>query len=232
MSDAFANSPAPLRNKLDNFEKYVRRQALSRFLVKYELFKLQLGIKGSIVECGVHHGGGLLGWAKLSSAMEPYALDRRVIGFDTFEGFPSVAAADSGAEANAHLKTGGFDTGYDVYSELTAVIKEHDENRFLNQFEKVQLVRGDACQTIPEFVAKNPHLLVSLLYLDFDLHDPTKVALEHLFPRMPKGAVLAFDEVNNPWWPGETQAMLGALDLKKYQLQRFSMDPNISYIVL
>ena len=43
--------------KLNNFELYVKRQALTRFIARYELFKQIISIKGSIVECGVHHGG-------------------------------------------------------------------------------------------------------------------------------------------------------------------------------
>lgn len=232
MSSVYEKYKAPLQVKLDNFEKYVRRQCLSRFLARYELFKLQMPVKGNIIECGVHHGGGLMAWAKLSSALEPYALDRRVIGFDSFSGFPSVDALDQGGEANEEVREGGFNTGYDTYSELVELIAEYDANRFLNQFEKVTILRGDAIETIPEFLDKNPHLLISLLFLDFDVYAPTKKALEWFWPRMAKGAILAFDELNNPWWPGETQALLECLDLKQVSIQRFSFDPNISYIVV
>ncbi len=61
---------------------------------------------------------------------------------------------------------------------------------------------------MPQFVAEHPHLLVSLLFLDLDLYEPTKVAIECFLPRMPKGAVIAFDELDNPMWPGETLALL------------------------
>ena len=72
--------------KWQNFEMQVHRRHLARFIVRYELFKKILDVKGSIVECGVHYGGGVLAWAKLSSIFEPYALNRKIIGFDTFEG--------------------------------------------------------------------------------------------------------------------------------------------------
>lgn len=218
----------------DNFEKYAKRQAISRFLARYELFKLQTNIKGSIIECGVHEGAGLMGWAKLSSALEPYALDRKVFGFDTFEGFPSIHQADlatSESKKNDKNVIGGFNEG-NIYEELNELIVEYDKNRFLNQFEKVHLVKGDAMNTIPEFIQKNPYILISLLYMDFDLYEPTKVALQHFIPRMPKGAILAFDEINNPWWPGETKALLEELNLRDYQINRFTFDPNIAYIIL
>lgn len=217
--------------RLDNFPKYVRRQSLTRFLARYELFKLQAEVKGSIVECGVHHGGGLMAWAKLSAGLEPYALDRRVIGFDSFEGFPAVSGRDAG-EANAARRAGGFAADYDVYAELSACIKVFDTNRTLSDYPKVELVRGDACRTIPQYVQDRPHLLVSLLFMDFDLYEPTRAALEYLVPRMPAGAVLAFDEVNNPWWPGETQALLEVLDLRRVHLRRFPFDPSIAYAVI
>ncbi|MGG3020337.1 TylF/MycF/NovP-related O-methyltransferase [Brevibacillus parabrevis] len=182
----------------------------------------------------MHHGGGVMAWAKLSSGLEPYAFDRRVIGFDTFEGFPSIHESDQGSisNENSQMRVGGFATGYDSFQELTDVIQEYDQNRFLNQFSKVELVKGDATHTIPQYIKENPHLLVSLLFLDFDLYEPTKVALDHFLHRMPKGAILAFDEIHNPWWPGETQALLETLDLRKTQVNRFPFEPNISYIVL
>jgi hypothetical protein len=193
---------------------------------------MQLGIKGCVVECGVHHGGGLMAWAKLSAALEPYALDRRIFGFDTFEGFPSVSEKDLSQVANEQTAVGGLATSYDVHSELSELIVEFDSNRFLNQYQKVFLVKGDALETIPNFIEEHPYLLVSLLFLDFDLYEPTSVALEHFLPRMAKGSVLAFDELNNPWWPGETLAALKKFDLNTKTINRFSFDPNISYIVL
>jgi hypothetical protein len=231
MSKAWKNFEIPLETRLNNFEKYIRRQSLSRIFARYELFKLQLPIKGCVVECGIHHGGGLMGWAKMSSALEPYALDRRIFGFDTFDGFPSVSDHDLGAD-NLQTKVGGLSCEYDVYAELLSLIKEYDENRYLNQFNKVFLVKGDACETIPRFIHDHPYILVSLLFLDFDLYEPTKVALEHFLPRMPKGAIVGFDEINNPWWPGETLAAMEHFNLNEKLIQRFSFDPNISYVVL
>jgi hypothetical protein len=44
--------------------------------------------------------------------------------------------------------------------------------------------------------------------------------------------VLAFDEINHPLWPGETQALLEQLDLRRYQVRKFPYEINMSYIVL
>ena len=55
--------------KFKNFTKYVKRQDLARFMAQYEIFKRQLNIKGSVVECGVHYGGGVMAWSKISSIL-------------------------------------------------------------------------------------------------------------------------------------------------------------------
>ena len=84
---AFEKSKCGVQKKLNNFSKYVPRQSIARFVTLFEIFKLQKNIKGSIVECGVHHGGSLMAFAKISSILEPYNFNRKIIGFDTFKGF-------------------------------------------------------------------------------------------------------------------------------------------------
>jgi hypothetical protein len=223
----FDGSPCGTYDKLRNFTKYVRRQDISRFLCRFEIFKRQLHVKGSIVECGVHHGGGLMTWAHFSATLEPYNYHRKIIGFDTFEGFPSVAPQDG---TNPHARVGAFSEPYDIGAELSDSIAEFDGNRFLNVKQKVELVKGDANETIPRYLADNQHLLISLLYMDFDVYGPTVAALTQLLPRIPKGGIVAFDEVNNPDWPGETLALLEKLDLKRHRLECLEYEPNISFI--
>jgi hypothetical protein len=211
--------------KLETFPKYARRQSLKRFLAMYEIFKRVLGVKGSIVECGVFRGFGLMSWAKLSTILEPENLTRRVYGFDTFAGFPSVAPEDQSKFAKSNV--GDLKSG--SYEELTALIEQYDRDRFLGHIPKVELVKGDITKTAPAFVESHPHLMVSLLFIDCDLWEPTKAALEAFMPRMPKGAILAFDELDNPLWPGETRAVLEHVGLNTLRLQRLEWDPYISF---
>lgn len=215
----------PIEVRLENFPKYVRRQHLKRFLAMYELFKRVLPVKGSVVECGVFRGFGLMSWAKLSTILEPENLTRRIYGFDTFAGFPSVSERDQSAFANSKIG----DLGASSYDELKMLLAQYDRDRFLGHIPKVELIKGSIEQTVPAFVESHPHLVVSLLFIDCDLFEPTKAALESLVPRMPKGAILAFDELDNPIWPGETLAVLQTLGLGKLRLQRLEWDPYISF---
>lgn len=213
--------------KIENFPKYVRRQNLTRFLALYELFKKILPLKGSIVECGVFQGFGIMSWLKLSAILEPVNLTRRIYGFDSFSGFPSVSEADRTIVSNQVAEGGLYANSKEELEELISIV---DKTRFLGHVNKVELIQGDACKSIPDFMNKKKHLLISLLFMDFDLYEPTKIALENFLPRMPKGSILAFDELDNPLWPGETLAMIEKFSNKIPKIQRFDFDPYIGYI--
>ena len=68
------------------------------------------------------------------------------------------------------------------------------------------------------------------MFLDFDIYQPTVVALDHFLPRMSKGGIIAFDQLNNPDWPGETLAYLEKNQLQKYKIENLTFEPNISFI--
>src|SRR5215470_17729129 len=123
----FVNCSDSIETKLENFPKYVRRQHLKRFLAMYELFKLILPIKGSIVECGVFRGFSLMAWAKLSTILEPENFTRKIYGFDSFDGFPSVGDEDRTGVGVA--TPGDFQTA--SYDELLELIRLYDQDRFL-----------------------------------------------------------------------------------------------------
>jgi len=222
------SSPFTNIDKFDNFTKYISRQSLTKFLCKNELFKKVVDIHGSVVECGVLFGGGLMAWAQLSAIYEPVNYTRRVIGFDTFEGFPSISKQDDKSQSEECHKGG---LAVDSYEDIKTSAKIFDTNRMIGHIPKVELIKGDATKTIPQYLEDNPHLIVSLLYLDFDIYEPTKVALRNFLPRMPKGAIIGFDELNNPDWTGETIAVLETFT-KRIKIERFSFGSYMAYAVL
>ena len=161
----------------------------------------------------------------LSSPLEPYAFNRKIYGFDSFGGFRSLTDHDQ-SKADESMFA---DTDYDTLSEM---VQLSALNRPVNHIPKCEIVRGDATETIPQFVEEHPELIIALLYLDFDIYAPTKVALEHLLPLVPKGGIVAFDELNSAKWKGETIAFKEMLELRKVKLQKFDWDPWPSYFVV
>ena len=226
----FESEPLDLIEKIEAFPKYISRQALGKFLTKYEIFKRLINVNGSFVECGVLHGAGLFTWAKLSSLFEPANHPRKIIGFDTFCGFPSVSENDTQTGTYYNMNTGGLNGS--TLENIQEAVRVYDMNRPISHIPKIELVAGDLCQTAREYVKENPHLVVALLYLDVDLYEPTKAALEVFVPRMPKGSIIAFDELNTKMFPGETIAVMEQFGLRNLRIERFPFDSYVSFAVL
>ena len=229
LNDYWDTSIGSNLDKLRAFTKYVPVGELAKLFVKYELFKKILHVHGSIVECGVHQGSGVLTWGILSSIFEPVNHVRKIIGFDTFEGFADIAEQDK-VNNNGHAKVGGLSVN--AFDDVKQSIELFDSFRPLGHIPKIELVKGDATKTIEEYIKNNPHLVVSMLYLDFDVYSPTKRAIELLKSRMPIGSMIVFDELNIREWPGETQALNDTLGISSLKIERFPFHPQISFAIL
>ncbi len=232
METYFLKAQGSITDKLDNFNKFVSRQRLSTFLFKWEVFKQVLDVQGSIVECGVRFGGGLFDFAQLSVILEPLNYQRKVIGFDTFEGIQEITKEDLTTDSTSkYAQVGAFKIP-GIREDLGEAIRLFDINRPIGHIPKIELVAGDINQTLEEYLARNSHTIVSLMYLDLDLYKPTKTALELIVPRMPKGGAIVFDEVNHAEWPGETAALLEVLSLNSFRLRRIPFEPLRCYGIL
>ena len=153
-----------------NFTCYTPRQQISRFLVREKLFELTKNIQGSIAEFGVFSGFGLLSWLQLKSIYKPLDNQKKIIGFDTFEGFKKINKKDK----NKINKIKIGDYSYDCYDLLHKIFKLHAKNSYLtNQIQNIELVKGDVTNTFKKYLSSNPPLF-SLIYLDVDLYDQQK----------------------------------------------------------
>jgi hypothetical protein len=214
--------------KLRNFSVFTPRQVVSDFLVRYELFKLILNVPGDVFEFGVFFGQGLFSYAQFSAILEPYYINREIVGFDTFEGFPETSDKDSKGSQEL-LRVGGLKA--DCYETLLRASELFDQNRYLGHLPKVRLVKGDVTQILDEFISENPHILIAMLYMDLDLYQPTKEVLTKLYDRVPQGGIVAFDQLNHRSFPGETAAFLEVLGDKGCLLKKFPFCSRISYFI-
>ena len=192
----------------------------------YELYKKILPLHGNIIEFGVRWGQDLVLFECFRGMLEPFNYTRKIIGFDTFAGFPSVT------ENDPHAKIGdmGVTEGYEIY--LDNLLDQHEKESPISQIRKHSLVKGDVVQTLPRYFHEHQETIIALAYFDFDIYEPTRIALEFCKDRLMKGSVIAFDEANNENWPGETLAIRGALGIENIKLERFPWCPTMSYMVV
>lgn len=227
--ELFKQCPIPDHELLSNLGVFVSRQAWSRYLYMNHLYSQILNVHGIIIEFGVRWGQNLSIFSNLRGMYEPFNHQRRIVGFDTFEGFPSVKPEDGTMEV---ARPGGYSTtkGYEEY--LQKVLELHEKESPIPHMRKFELVKGDASAQIQGFLDAHPEAIVALAYFDFDLYEPTKVCLEAIKDRLTKGSVVAFDELNYPGWPGETQALREVFGLGRYAIKRTPFNPEPGYIVI
>ena len=58
------------------------------------------------------------------------------------------------------------------------------------------------------------------------------MALEYFVPRMPKGSVIGFDELNADAAPGESRAVIERLGVNNLRIQRPTFGTQVSYAIV
>jgi hypothetical protein len=205
---------------------FLTRIQTTGILSRIALFEKVRKMPGSIVECGVFRGNSLMLLTQLSLTLEPYAINRMIYGFDTFEGFRSINSTNDPSDVDESTFA---DTNLSLLEELIAL---QDVVRPVSMIPRVQLIKGDLTSTAPEFVSQNPGLCISLLILDTDLYESTKVALAAFLPHMHKGAIVALDEVCYSKFVGETIALKEQVSLNEVKLQKFPFESSCAYFEL
>jgi len=159
-------------------------------------------IDGDFVECGVWRGGNSIIAADVFKRL---ASPKCVWLFDTFAGMTEPTAVDVnflGQSAEAKFQV----SKRDHHSEWCYSPTEEVEANFSNVgllSEKVRFVKGDVGQTL-----SGPGELpgaISVLRLDTDWYESTKICLEALYPRLAAGGVLILDDYGH--WGGARKAV-------------------------
>lgn len=225
--DMLKNSPIPDEEIMNNIGLFLDRRILSRFLFIQELYEQIIPIHGSIFEFGVRYGQNLSLFTSLRGIHEPYNYNRKIVGFDTWEGFLDVHSKDD----KKRWKKGDFAVpeGYEIF--LENVLLKHEQMAPIETIKKFELVKGDASIKVKDYLKNHQETIISLAYFDFDIYQPTRDCLEAIIPYLSKGAIIGFDEINVPEWPGETAAMRELLGSGKFRIVHSKYRANAGYIV-
>ena len=227
--DLYKQSPIVPDEELDNLGLFLNRKHLSRIIFMHEMYQRILNVNGVVMEFGVRWGQNLALFENFRGIYEPYNHTRKIIGFDTFSGFPSVDHKDGKSE-NAEIGSYSVTEGYENY--LEKILEYHEKESPISHLKKYDIVKGDASVTLENYLNKHPETIIALAYFDFDIYEPTKKCLDLIKGRVCKGSVIGFDELNFAEFPGETIAFNEVLGIKNYKIIRSPITPLPSYIIV
>ena len=116
-------------------------------------------------------------------------------------------------------------------------LANHEALAPLSHIQKYEVVKGDVCETAPQYMKDHPETIVALAYFDMDLYEPTRACLAALSGRCSIGTVFAFDELNDPDSPGETQALREVMGYWSKaglhaRIKRYPYCSRVSYMVV
>jgi hypothetical protein len=222
-------APLPEEQLLANLGLYLDSKSLSRILFMDFLYRKIIDVQGVVMEFGTRWGQNMALFSALRGIYEPFNRHRKLIAFDTFAGFPSIAPQDGTSEM---MKPGqlAVGEGYDEY--LSGLLSLHEGLNPLGHIKKFDLRRGDATEELPRYLENSPETMIALAYFDFDLYEPTRKCLEIIRPRLTRGSVVGFDELNDPDSPGETLALMEVFGLNQLRIKRFPHASRVSYFVV
>ena len=226
MLEMIQESPIPENEKLRNLFLFMDRRMISRLLFMNELYQKMMHLHGSIFEFGVRYGVNEAIWTSLRGIYEPFNHNRKIVGFDSFEGFLEISEHDK-----ADKQVGGFGVveGYEDY--LAKLLALHEKMAPVEAIQKFQLVKGDAIVELQAYLENHQETIVSFAYFDFDLYEPTLQCLQILEPYLAKGAVIGFDELNVEQWPGETKALRDWLGDRKMSIRHSPFRGAAAYLI-
>lgn len=226
--DVLANTPIPRDELLDNLGLFMRRQTWARLLFLDQLYKQILDVHGIAVEFGVRWGQNLAFLSSLRGMYEPANYTRKIVGFDTFTGFPAPHANDGDG---ATVRKGAYAVPVGYEDELATVLQYHENESPLSHIRKFELVKGDVTKTLDGYLSRHPETIIAFAYFDLDLYEPTKYCLERIRPHLTRGSVLGFDELNAEGLPGETVALREVLGLENLHIRRVPHATTQSYVI-
>lgn len=229
LCDQLLQSPIPRHELIRNLGLYTLPMEIRRILFFSDLYQQIIHVPGVIMEFGTRWGQNLAIMQSLRSISEPYHHRRRIIGFDTFEGFPSVAPEDGHAEA-AHVGAYSVTENYEDY--LTELMALRELQSPLPEVRKFEVIKGNAPEQLERYLKEHPETIVALAYFDMDLYQPTVDCLRLIQDRLTKGSIVGFDELNHAAFPGETTAVREVLGLASVQMRRSPWSGDESYLVV
>lgn len=164
-------------------------------------------IPGDFVECGVFKGGGII---LMSSVINNKKVKKKVWAYDTFKGMTKPDEYDkdyANEDAMIHWKTFKKDNYNNwCYASLTDVKNNlKSASKYLNlNLDNILYIKGKVENTLKK--KKNVPKKISVLRLDTDFYQSTKLELEILYPKLTIGGYLIIDDFG--YWKGSKKACL------------------------
>src|SRR5262249_41660159 len=162
---------------------FLRGSLLARIFAIADIYKLIVNIPGCVLDIGTWQGQTTVLCENMRTIFEPLHFNRRIVCFDTFEGYKGFSEKD---KATSLHRDGTYVVGDAEYAQfLRELLVVHEQNNAMGHNNgKHRVVQGDCRVTIPQYFADNPGEFVALAFFDVNSYEPTAQAFEQVWRRL------------------------------------------------
>jgi len=228
--DVMNHYPATPEEKERSMGLFIRGSLLARFLGISEIYQQIVKLPGIIIDLGTWRGQTAVLCENFRAIYEPLHFNRRIVCFDTFEGYVGFSNKDKPTSLH---RDGTYGLGGNDYAELLrTLLLLHEKNNAMGHFHgKHKVIKGDCRVTLPKFFDENSNELVSLAFFDVNSFEPTVQSFELIYKHLVPGGIIALWQLTRDSIPAEGMAYTKTI-LNKYPhtVFRSASYPGLCYI--
>ena len=191
--DFWKNNIPEIDEENKNLIEFINEYSLTPLIRRWTLIKSlhyinKKKVIGDIVECGIWRGGNLFLAKKIQDKYYK-EIKRKLYGFDTFEGMPEPSIHD-GAKVNKTYQN--FKNKNEPWTKASLDDVKNFSKKLFSDIDEFNFIKGKVEDTLRD--NKNLPNKISLLRLDTDLYESTKVELNILYPLLVEKGILIIDD--------------------------------------
>lgn len=210
---------------------FLRGSLLARIFAIADIYKQIVDIPGAVFDVGTWRGQTAVVCENLRAIFEPLHFNRRIVCFDTFDGYKGFSDKDKATELH---RDGTYGVGGDDYAEfLRRLLVLHEQSNAMGHNNgKHKVIKGDCRETIPQFFAENPNEYLALAFFDVNSYDPTLKAFQQVWRNLVPGGIVAFWQLTRSTIPAEARVYAeNILSDYPHTLHRSATYPGLCYLV-
>lgn len=210
---------------------FIRGSLLARIIATQELYLKIINLPGTIFDIGTWRGQTAVLCENFRAIYEPLNLRRKIVCFDTFDGYPEFSEKDNPLRFQ---RKGTYQAGGLEYVEyLKELLCLHEKSNAMgHNYNKHEIIVGNTEKTIPNYFKDNPHTLISLAFLDLNSYNSTHSALSYIYPKIVPSGIIAFWQLQNHEVHGEGGVYNDFINGKyMHKCLKSKVYPGLCYII-
>ena len=162
--DIFTQNYIPDDDKIVNLGLFIRSSLLAKIITLQEIYKRIQEIPGVLMEFGSWYGQNLILLENLRAIYEPFNKERKIVGFDTYEGYKGFSKIDKESEV---FSENSYTLKEDYKEVLSSLLHYHTQSNILGHIDNPhELIKGSVVETVPQYFMNHPETIVAFGYFD------------------------------------------------------------------